>query len=162
VFIEYSICMAFCCYPRSTVGDTEFTVLLVHVLSVSHPVALEGSSRYARELVERFLRKYTKLSPVLVEHVHKFSRLAADSRLEITFVGKPVGFQGPSFKVYRYESSEGLCVIFEVELRIIRRFISPGYCFEELDIERTDPFPQYWRERENSGCCRVTSTIHDQ
>jgi hypothetical protein len=52
-----------CCYPRTIVGDTEFTVLLVHVLNVSHPLALEESSNYAREL-ERFLRKYTKLSPV--------------------------------------------------------------------------------------------------
>jgi hypothetical protein len=57
------ICMAFCaCYPRRPVGDTEFTILLVHVLNVSHPAALEGSSRYARELVERFLSKYTKLA----------------------------------------------------------------------------------------------------
>jgi hypothetical protein len=150
--------MAFCCYPRSTVGDTEFTVLLVHVLNVSHPIALEGSSKYARELVERFLRKYTKLSPVLVgEHAHKFSRLAADSRLEITFVGKPIGFQAPSFKVYRYELSEGLCVIFEVEVRIIRRFISPGYCFEDLDIERTDFLPQYWADRESDTPCRIVS-----
>jgi hypothetical protein len=90
--------MASCCYPRRIVGDTEFTVLLVHVLNVSHPVALEGSSRYARELVERFLRKYTKLSPVLVgEYAQKFYRLAMDSRVEIIFVGKPVGFQAPSF-----------------------------------------------------------------
>jgi hypothetical protein len=103
------ICMAFCaCYPRRQVGDTEFTVL-VHVLNVSHPAALEGSSRYARELVARFLSKYTKLSPVLVDHAHKFLRLAVDSRLEITFVGKPHGFQAPSYKVYRNEVSEGLC-----------------------------------------------------
>jgi hypothetical protein len=68
------ICMAFCaCYPRRQVGNTEFTVLLVHVLNVSHPAALEVSSRYARELVERFLSKYTKLSPVSVgDHPHKF------------------------------------------------------------------------------------------
>jgi hypothetical protein len=106
--------MAFCaCYPRRPVGDTEFTVLLVHVLNVSHPAALEGSSRYARELVERFLSKYTKLNPVLVgDHAHKFLRLAVDFRLEITFVGKPHKFQAPSYKVYTYEVSEGLCVIF--------------------------------------------------
>jgi hypothetical protein len=127
------------------------------VLNVSHPVAFEGSSKYAREIVERFIHKYTKLSPVLVEHAYTFSRLAVDSRLEITFVGKPRGFQAPSFKVYKYELSEGLCVIFEVEVRIIRRFISPGYLYEELDIERTNPLPQYWRERENSVCCRVIS-----
>jgi hypothetical protein len=94
------IFMAFCaCYPRCTVGDSEFTVILVP--KVSHPAALEGSSRYARELVEGFLRKYTNLSPVLVgEHGHKFLRLAVDSRLEITFVSKPHGFQAPSYKVY--------------------------------------------------------------
>jgi hypothetical protein len=83
----------FCCYPRSTVGDTKFTSLLVHVFDVSHPVALEGSSKYARELVARFIRKYTKLSPVLVgEHAHRLVRLAVDSRSEITVAGKPSGF----------------------------------------------------------------------
>jgi hypothetical protein len=137
--------------------DTEFTVLLVHVLNVSHPVALEGSSRYARESVERFIRKYTKLSPVLVgEHAHKFSWLAVDSRLDITIADKPSGFQAPSFKIYKYELSEGLSVIFEVEVRIIRRFISPEYLYEELDKERTDFLPQYWREKENTSC-RVSS-----
>jgi hypothetical protein len=88
------ICMAFCaCYPRKPVGDTEFTVLLVHVLNVSHPLALEGSSEYARKLVEQFLSKYTKVNPVLVgDHAHKFSRLAVDSRLEIAFIGRPHKF----------------------------------------------------------------------
>jgi hypothetical protein len=104
--------MAFCCYPRSTVGDTKLIVLLVCVLNVSHPVALEGSSKYARELVARFIRKYMKFSPVLVgEYAHKFARLAVDSSLEIMIVGKPVGFQAPSFKVYRYELSSGLMLI---------------------------------------------------
>jgi hypothetical protein len=96
------------------VGDTEFTILLVHVLNVLHPVALEGSSKCARELLERFICKYTTLSPVLVgEHAHKFSRLAAYSRLEIKFAGKANGFQAPSYNVYKYELSEGLCVIFK-------------------------------------------------
>jgi hypothetical protein len=129
---------------------------------VSHPVALEGSSKYARELrvVERFIRKYTKLSPVLVgEHAYKFSRLAMDSRLQITFMGKPSRFQAPSFKIYKYELIESLSVIFEVEVRITRRFINPGYLYEELNIERTDFLPQYWRERENNVSCRVTSNI---
>jgi hypothetical protein len=152
------ICMAFCaCYPKRTVGDTEFTVLLVHVLNVSHPAALDGSSRYARELVERFLRKYTNLSPVLVgEHAHKL-RLAADSRLEITFVGKPHGFQAPSYQVYKYELSEGLSVVFEVEVRIIRRFMAPGCMYEKLQIERIDYLPQYWIDREDHSYCQVTS-----
>jgi hypothetical protein len=28
---------------------------------------------------------------------------------------------------------------YEVQVRLIRRFIGPGYLYEELDIERTDP-----------------------
>jgi hypothetical protein len=91
------------------------------------------------------------------EHAHKFLRLAADSRLEITFVGKLNGFQAPSYKIYRYELSEGLHVIFEVEVRIIRRFISPGFMYEELNIERIDCLPQYWADREDHTYCRVTS-----
>jgi hypothetical protein len=101
-------------------GDTEFTVLLVQVLNVSHPLALEGSSVYAKQLVERFFRKYTRIDPALVkEHAHKFLRLAADSQLEIAFVGRPVGFQAPSYKIYKYEPSEALSILCEVEVRDI-------------------------------------------
>jgi hypothetical protein len=91
------------------------------------------------------------------DHAHKFLRLAVDSRLEITFVGKPHRFQAPSYKVYRCEVSEGLCVMFEVEVRIIRRFVSPGFIYEKLDIERTDFLPQYWTDRESNTSCRITS-----
>jgi hypothetical protein len=45
-----------CCEQTRT---REFTVLLVHVLYVSDRSALQGSTEYARELVERFFRKYT-------------------------------------------------------------------------------------------------------
>jgi hypothetical protein len=138
------------------VGDTEFTVLLVHVLNVSHPAASEGSGRYARELVERFLRKYTNLSHVLVrEYTHKFLRPTVDSRLQITFVCKPHGFQAPSYKLYRCELSEGLCFVFEVEVTIIRRFVAPGGMYEELQIERIDCLPQYCTEWEDHGYGRV-------
>lgn len=41
-----------CCGPRSTVK--EFNFLLVHVLHVSHPAALEGTTSYAREIVDNF------------------------------------------------------------------------------------------------------------
>jgi hypothetical protein len=75
-----------------------------YVLNLSHPVALEGSSKYATELVERFIRKYTKLSPVFVEHDYKFSRLAVNSRLEITIVGKPSGFQTPIQSLYNFKN----------------------------------------------------------
>jgi hypothetical protein len=91
------------------------------------------------------------------EHAHKFLRLAVNSRMEITFVGKPHGFQAPSHKVYRYELSEGLCVVFEVGLRVIRRFMARGVIYEELDIERIDSLPQYWTERDDHIYCWVTS-----
>jgi hypothetical protein len=77
------------------------------------------------------------------EHAHKFLRLAADSRLEIAFVGRPVGFKAPSYKMYKYEPSGALSVIFEVEVRVIRRYINPGYDYAVLEIERTDYIPQY-------------------
>jgi hypothetical protein len=69
------------CFPRKTFGDIDFTVLLAQVLNVSHPLALEGWSVYARQVVEGFCRKYTRTDPVLVEsHAHKFLGLVADSR----------------------------------------------------------------------------------
>jgi hypothetical protein len=75
-------------------------------------VELKGSSKYARELVERFIRRYIKLSPVLVrEHAHKFSRLAVDSRLETALVAKPSGFRHPHLRFVNMNLSEGLCVI---------------------------------------------------
>jgi hypothetical protein len=138
--------MGNCCHccSKKTWGDTEFTVLLVQVLNVSHPLALEGSSVYARQLVEGFFRKYTQIDPSLVEpHANKFLRLTAESRLEIAFVGHPVGFQAPSYKIYKYEPAGALSVVFEVEVRIIRRFINPGYEYAALEIERTDYIPQY-------------------
>jgi hypothetical protein len=114
------------------------------VLNVSHTLALEGSSNYAKILIEIFIQ-YTRLSPVLIgEHSHKFFRLAVDSRLEITVADQPIGIQAPSYKVYKYKLSDGLSVIFEVEVRIIRRFIRPGCAYEELEVERTDFLPQYW------------------
>jgi hypothetical protein len=45
--------MAPCCLgKRDTIKEIAF--LLIHVLHVSYPAALEGSSRYAREIVDRF------------------------------------------------------------------------------------------------------------
>jgi hypothetical protein len=94
-------------------------VLLVQVLNESHPIALEGSSVYAGQLVEGFFWKYIHIDPALVElHVHKFLGLVEDSRLEIAFVGHPTGFQAPS----KHE----LAVVFDAEVRVIRRFTNPG------------------------------------
>jgi hypothetical protein len=77
--------MAFCCCGASRTVK-EFTVLLIHVLHVSHPAALEGSTRYAREIVDGFFSKYTDIDVSNIEpHTHKFSNLAVESRLEIAF-----------------------------------------------------------------------------
>jgi len=48
--------MALCCLGRNSTVK-EFTILLIHILHVSHPVALVGSSRYVREIVDGFLLK---------------------------------------------------------------------------------------------------------
>jgi hypothetical protein len=69
---EVKIYMASCC-SKKPIGGTKFTVLFVYVLNVLHLLALEGSSVYARQLVERCFRKYTKINFVLVgPHVYKF------------------------------------------------------------------------------------------
>jgi hypothetical protein len=63
--------------------------------------------------------------------------------LEIVFVGNPEGFQAPSYQLYNYDTSGALSVVSETGVRIIRRFINPGYEYAALDFERTDYIPQY-------------------
>ena len=119
-----------------------FTVLLIQVLHESHPQALEGSSRYARELVDRFFCEHTDIAICHIEpHDYKFRNLAVDSRLELVFAGKPKKYKVPCYKIYKYERTEGTGVVFEVETRLIKRFI-PLHCeFEVVEIERTDFVP---------------------
>ena len=133
--------MALCC--RRT-GDTvkEFTFLLVRVLHVSHPAALEGSTQYAREIVDRFFQEHTRIDISNIEpHNHKFRNLVVESRLEIAFAGRPKRFKVPNCEIYKYEHCEGLSVVFEVETRLIKRYIPPHYDFEILEVERTDYLP---------------------
>jgi hypothetical protein len=85
-------------------------------------------------------------------------RLAADSRLEIAFVGRPVGFQAPSYNIYKYEPSAALSVLFEVEVRVIRRYINPEYEYVIVEIERTDYIPQYLADYAYS---RVACSEHE-
>ena len=67
--------------------------------------------------------------------------LVVDSRLEIAFAGRPKGFKVPNCKIYKYKHLEGLEVVFEVETRLIKRYI-PIHCeFEVLEVERTDFLP---------------------
>ena len=133
--------MAPCCLGgQATLRN--FTVLLIHVLHVSHPAALEGSTDYAREIVDKFFQTYTQIGTKYMEpHNHKFCNLTVESRLEIAFVGKPRGLKVPNHKLYKCELSEGLAVVFEVEMRLIKRYI-PSHCdFDVLEVDRTDFLP---------------------
>jgi len=133
--------MALCCRG---IGDSvkEFTVLLIHVLHVSHPAALEGSTRYAREIVDRFFQEHTQIDIRHIEpHNYKLCSLVVESRLEIAFVVRPRKFKVPNYKIYKYEHLERLAVVFEVETRLIQRYIPLNSEFEVLEVERTDFLP---------------------
>ena len=130
--------MAPCCVQLNNTVK-EFTILLIQVLHVSHPSALEGSTRYAREFVERFFEEHTDIDVCIIElHDYKFRNLSVNSRLEIVFVGKPRRYKVPYYKIYKYEHSEGLAVVFEIETRLIKRFIPSHFEFDILEVERTD------------------------
>jgi hypothetical protein len=133
--------MSLCCLgTNSTVK--EFTVLLIHALHVSHPAALEGSTRYAREIVDGFFSKCTHIDISHIEsHIHKFRNLAVESRLEIAFAGRPKGYKVPNCTIYKCEHSEGLAVVFEKETRLITWFIPPHCDFDLTEVERTDFLP---------------------
>jgi len=45
----------------------EFTFSLIHVLHVSHPAAFEGSTLFAREIVDRFFSEYTQIDVGYIE-----------------------------------------------------------------------------------------------
>ena len=140
---------------ESTVKD--FTFLLVHVLHVSHPAALEGSTRYAREIVDGFFKKYTSIDVSYIEeHNHKFRNLIAESRLGVAFAGRPKGYKVPNYKIYKYEHSEGLAVVFEVEIRLIKRYIPPHCDYDLLEIERTDCLPLSGRTQRQIEDMRVS------
>ena len=120
----------------------EFTFLLIRVLHVSHSAALEGSTRYAREIVDRFFSEHTRIVVSYVEpHNHKFRNVVVESLLEIAFAGRPKGFRDPNYKIYTYEHSECLVVVFEVKTLLIKRYIPPHCDFDILEIERTDSLP---------------------
>jgi len=133
--------MALCC-TGEVATVKEFTFLLIHVLHVSHPAALERSTRYAREIVDRYFSEHTQIDIGHIElHNYKFRNLAVESRLEIAFAGRPKRYKVPNFKIFKYDYSEVLSVAFEVETRLIKRYIPPHCEFEVLEIERTDYLP---------------------
>jgi hypothetical protein len=57
--------------------------------------------------------------------------------LEFAFEGKPKGFQAPSYKIFTNKNLNGT-VVFDVETRIVQRYITPGCTYNNLEIERTD------------------------
>jgi len=61
--------------------------------------------------------------------------------LEIALVGRPKRFKVPNYKIYKYEHLEGLAVVFEVENRLINRYIPPNIEFEDIEVERMDYLP---------------------
>jgi hypothetical protein len=61
--------------------------------------------------------------------------------LEIAFAGRRRNFKVPNYKIYKYEHSEGLAVVFEVETRLIKRYISPHCEIDVLEVQRTDFVP---------------------
>ena len=85
------------------------------------------------------LIEHTRIDVSYIEpHNHKFRNLVVYSLLGIAFAGRKQGFRVPNYKIYKYEHSEGLAVVFEVETRRIKQYIPP-YCDNDiLEIERTD------------------------
>jgi hypothetical protein len=67
--------------------------------------------------------------------------LIASSRLEIAFEGRPKGYKTPNYKVFKYEHSKGLIVLFELEVRRIKRYIPPYAEYDHLEVDRTDCLP---------------------
>jgi hypothetical protein len=59
------------------------------------------------------------------------------------FEGRPKGYKTPNYKVYKYEHSQGLVVVFEVEVRRVKRYVPPNCEYDSLEIERTDYLPLY-------------------
>jgi len=135
------IYMTLCCLGRSSTVK-EFTILLIHVLHVSHPAALEGSTRYAREIVDGFFKEHTDIDISYIEpHNRKCCNLAVESRLEIAFAGKPRRYKVHNCNLFKSEHSEGLTLVFEVETRHIKLYIPPHGEFDLIEIERTDYVP---------------------
>ena len=84
--------MASCCLGTNCTVK-EFTFLLIQVLHVSHPAALEGSTYYAREVVNRFLGNIRRLTLVILPH---------------TSINFNTGLLSKDWKLLLLENREGL------------------------------------------------------
>ena len=67
-------------------------------------------------------------------HTSNFRNLIAGSLLEIAFEENPKGYRTPNYNVYKYEHTQDLFVLFEVEVRPVRRYISPKCEYDHLEF----------------------------
>ena len=133
--------MALCCLGRSSTVK-EFTILLIRVLHVSHTLALEGSTRYEREIVDGVFKEHSDIDISYIEpHNRKFCNLAVESLLEFAFAGKSRKYKVPNCNLFKFEHSEALTIVFEVETRLIKQYISLHCEFDVIEVERTDCVP---------------------
>lgn len=152
-----------CCWGHCTCNERvdlrdarKFTMLLIHVATTSH-TALQDSDLFALVLVKKFFHKYTKFYPTRVdEYAHKFKRMGADSRLEIAFKGKCRGLRALPCKVFTNDNPIG-AVVFDVQTRIVRQYITPGCTYKDLKIQMTDFLSAYSGELIEREPCSKTS-----
>lgn len=131
----------FCCC-RSTPTGT-YTHLLVNIVAVSDPRALTQIDDIARRIITRFFLEHTELSVTDLEpHYSKFDNLQVHSRIEIAFLGKPFRFRVPDYRVYTHTNGE-FFIVFDLETRLIHRFVETGVIYRPIEIERTDFMPTY-------------------
>jgi hypothetical protein len=67
-------------------------------------------------------------------HTPKFRNLISSSWLEIVFEGRPKGRKAPNYKAYKYKHSEALVVVFEAEVRRVKRYVPPNCDYDTLEI----------------------------
>ena len=69
----------------------------MHAVAATPRTALRHSSAFAVQLIQDLFREYTKIDPDQVLDISdRFQHLQLDSRLEITFEGKPKRLIVPS------------------------------------------------------------------
>jgi hypothetical protein len=107
----------------------------VHLVASTPASALRHSSAFAIQLVQDFFKKHTINPERVIELSDRFRNLEVDSRHEIAFERKPIGFEVPSNTVYNHHPEYGI-VMFELETRVTARYIPPGAEYKDLEIER--------------------------
>lgn len=94
--------------------------------------------------MDKFFKKYTHRDLSQIEpYTHKLRNLIASSWLETVFEGRPKGYNTPKYNVYKYEHSQGLTVLFQVEVRLVKQYVPPNCNYDSLEIERTAYLPLY-------------------